>query len=82
MAAGAGVSGGGLQRGLCLADVETAETALNESTARGDDFLVQAVVVAAQHNDAAVGDNHRVGQRRIIHHASRDAGQVLGLRAQ
>ena len=61
--------GGSFQRVFGLADVEAAETTLDEGTACGDDFLVQAVVVAAQYDDAAMCDDHRVGQRRISHHA-------------
>ena len=43
---------------------------------------MQAVVVAAQHDDATMGDDDRVGQSGVVHHARRDTGQVLGLRAQ
>ena len=71
-----------MQRGLGLADIQAAETAFDEGTARGDDFLVQTVVVAAQHDDAAMGDDHGMSQRRVVHHAGRDTGQVFGLGAQ
>ena len=81
MARGWGI-GGGLQRGFGLANVEAAEAAFNQSAARSDDFFVQAVVVTAQHNDAAMGDDYRVGERRVVHHARRDAGKALGLRPQ
>jgi hypothetical protein len=53
--------GGGLQRGLGLAHVETTEAAFDESATRGEDFFVQAVIVPAQHNGAAMCDDYGVG---------------------
>ena len=74
--------GRGLQRRLGFAHIEAAETTFDERAARGDDLFVQAMIVAAQHDDAAMGDDHGVGQRGIIDDAGRDAGKVLGLSAK
>ena len=42
----------------------------------------QGVIVTAEHNDATMGDDYGVGQRRVIDHACRDTGQAFGLRPQ
>lgn len=43
---------------------------------------MQAAVIAAQYDDAAVSDDYGVSQRRVSHHTGRDAGQVFRLLAQ
>ena len=73
-----GIGGGGQCR-LGLADIEAAEAAFNQCASGGDDFFVQSMIVAAQHDDAAMGDNDRVSECGIVNDAGRDAGQVLGL---
>ena len=53
--------GGSMQCSLGLANVEAAKAAFNKCAARGDDFLVQAMIVPAQYNDAAMSDDYGVG---------------------
>ena len=70
------------ERRLDLTDIEAAEAAFDQRTSSGDDFFMQSMVVATQHDDAAVGDNDRMSERGIVNYAGRDAGQVFGLRAK
>ena len=51
------------QSSFCITHIEPLEPTLNECAARGDDFLMQAMVVATQHDDPAMSDDDWVVMR-------------------
>ena len=74
--------GRGLQRRFGFTHIEALKTTFDERSSRGDYLFMQAMIVAAQYDDAAMGDDYGVAQRGIIDDAGRDAGKVLGLSAK
>ena len=45
----------------------------DQRTSRGNDLFMQPVIVATEHDDAAVRDDDRVSERGIVNNAGRDA---------
>src|SRR5262245_6640677 len=64
-AGGAGISVAAASLGL--ADVQSTQAAFDQRATRSNDFFVQAMIIAAEHHDATMRDDHRVCQGRVIH---------------